>query len=110
MKVVDAAVHVFVGALGFFDFETIEGFGVDDAFDVFFAINDGEIGKTRFVESVKDEGSEDFGVLYEDNARPRSHEVGDMAVIETHNGGEASAVCSIQNTMRGATDDADKIL
>lgn len=92
VEIMNAAIHVFVGAFGFFYFQTIEGFGMDDAFNVFFAVNDGKIGKTRFVESVKDERAENFGILDEDDTSLRRHEVKDLTIIETHNGGEASAI------------------
>lgn len=95
VEIMDAAVHVFVGALGFFDFKAIEGFGMDDAFDVFPRVNNGEIGEAGFVEFIEDEGAEDFGVFHEDDARARSHEIGNLAVIKTHDGGKASAIRGI---------------
>ena len=46
------AVHVFFGAVGFFDFERVQGFGVDDAFDFVVMVDNGEICKARFVKFV----------------------------------------------------------
>ena len=57
VEIVDVLVEIFFGAVGLFDFESVESFGVDDAFDFAFGIDDWEVGKTRFVKFVEDEGA-----------------------------------------------------
>ena len=52
MKIIDVFVHVFFGAVGFFDFESIQGFGMDDAFDFVMVVDHWKISKTRFVEFI----------------------------------------------------------
>ena len=52
MEIIDIFVYIFVGAVGFFDFEGVEGFGVDDAFDFAVAIYYWEIGEAGFIELV----------------------------------------------------------
>ncbi len=61
MEKIEIFVEIFVGAVGFFDFESVQGFGADNAFDFVVAVDHGENGETRFVELVEDKRPEDFG-------------------------------------------------
>lgn len=49
VKVVEFFVEVFFGAVGFFDFECVESFGVNDAFDFAAVIDNWKIGEAGFV-------------------------------------------------------------
>lgn len=60
MEIIDGFIEVFFGAVGFFDFKSVEGFGMDDAFDFFAGIDDGEIGEAGLVELVQSEGAKYF--------------------------------------------------
>ena len=52
MKEIDATIEVFFGAVGFFDFEGVKCFGMNNTKNFFFVIYDGKIGKTGFVKFV----------------------------------------------------------
>lgn len=65
---------------------------MDDAFDFAFGVDDGEVGKTRFVKFVENEWAEDFFAPYKDHFAFRNHEVFDFAGIKAHDGGDAIAV------------------
>ena len=52
VEIIDGRVEIFGGAVGLFDFKSVEGFGMDNSKDLVAFINDGEIGKTGFVEFV----------------------------------------------------------
>lgn len=110
MKVVNGAIEVFFGAVGFFDCESVESFGVDDADNFFFAVDDWKIGEAGFVELVKDEGAEDFFIGHENHFGFRNHEVVNSTVVETHDGSNAVTVLAAQDAARGALQDGDKIL
>ena len=53
MEEVEGFVHLFFGTVGFFDFEGVQGFGVNDADDLVVVVDYGKISKTGFVEFVK---------------------------------------------------------
>ena len=61
MEKIEIFVEIFVGAVGFFDFESVQSFGADNAFDFVMTVNHGKDGETRFVEFVEDKRTEDFG-------------------------------------------------
>lgn len=60
MKIIDSLIEVFFGAVGFFDFKSIEGFGMYDAFDFFTGVNDWEISEAGLVELVQSERAKYF--------------------------------------------------
>ena len=108
MEVINDGVEVFGGAVGFFDFEGIQGFGVDDAEDFVVSVDNREVGEAGFVEAVQCKRAEDFGVFDKDHVRLRRHEVFDLAVFKTHDGGDAVAVLVAQDVSRGALEDGDE--
>ena len=73
MKIVDGFVHVFFGAIGFFDFESVESFGMNNANDFITIVNDGEIGEAGFVEFIKCKWTEDFFTVYKNKFFFGSH-------------------------------------
>ena len=75
MEVVEISIEIFLGAIGLFDFEGIEGFGVNDAFDLALTIDNREIGKTGFVEFVENEGTKDFFAFDEDHLVLGDHKI-----------------------------------
>lgn len=108
MEIGDVFIEVFFGTVGSFNFESIEGFSVNDAFDFFLAVDDREIGEAGFVKLVEDEGPEKFFFIDEDHFFFRNHEVFDGAVIEAHDGGDAVAILRAKNGMRGTFQEVDK--
>ena len=52
MEIIDFFIKIFFGAIGFFDFKSVEGFGVDDTFDSIVVIDYWEISETRFIEFI----------------------------------------------------------
>ena len=62
----NGGVHIFFSTVGFFDFQSIKCFSVDNADNFIVSISDGEVGKTRFVEFVEYEGTEYFLVFDKD--------------------------------------------
>ena len=62
-EIIDGGVEVFAGTVGFFDFESIEGLGMDDAESFAFAVDDRKVSEAGFVELVESERAEDFGVF-----------------------------------------------
>lgn len=108
MEVIDDGVEVFGGAVGFFDFESVEGFGVDDAEDFVVSVNNREVGEAGFVETIQSERAEDFGVFDEDHVGFRSHEIFDLAVFKTHDSGDTVAVLVAQDITGGALEDSDE--
>ena len=75
---------------------------MDDALDFVFAIDDGEISEAGFVEFVEDERAEDFGGFDEDHFGFWYHEVGNFAIVETHDGGNTVAIGGREDGLRSA--------
>ena len=109
MEVVDGFVHVFVGAVGVFNFEGVQCFGVDDAFDVLAGVDDGEISEAGFEELVEGEGAEDVGAFDKEHFGFWNHEFVDFAFVEAHNGGDAVAVFAVDNGFRSTLKYTDEI-
>ena len=82
---------------------------MDDAFDFAFGVDDGEVGKAGFVKFVEDERTEDFFALDKDHFVLGNHEVFDLARVKAHDGGDAIAICIIDDVARGAPKDVDKV-
>ena len=53
MEITDIFIEIFFGAVGFFDFESVQGFGVDNSLNFVFVVDDGKISKTGAVEFIK---------------------------------------------------------
>ena len=65
---------------------------MDDAFDFAVIVDNGEIGEAGFIELVESEGAENFLLAYENHFILWHHEVADFFVVETHDGGDATAI------------------
>ena len=92
VEVIYVFIEILGGAVGFFNFESIESFGVDHAEDFILIINEGEISKAGFIEFIENEGAEDFGVFNENHIFFRNHEIPNRAAIKAHNGSDAVAI------------------
>lgn len=97
MEIIDGFVHVFVGAVGVFDFEGIQSFSVDDTFDVLAGVDDGKISKAGFEELVEDEGAKNICTFHEDHFRFWDHELRNFAFVKTHDGSDAVTVFARDN-------------
>ncbi len=91
MDKIEIFVKIFVGAIGFFDFEGIQSFGANDAFDFVMIIDYREDCKTRFIEFVKDKWTENVRSFDKNHVGALDHEVSDEAIIKTHDGRNAGA-------------------
>ena len=65
---------------------------MNDAENFIFIIDNGEIGKTGFIEFIKNKRAEDFGVFDKNHVFFRDHEVSYRAVVKTHDGSDAVAI------------------
>lgn len=92
MEIVYSAVEIFFGAIGFFDGESVKGFGVENAFDLAVDVGDGETSEARLVEFVEGEGTKNFVGANKNHFGFGKHEVLNGTIVETHDGGNAVAV------------------
>ena len=70
---------------------------MNNAFDVVFRIDDGEVRETRFVEFVENQGAKDFFSIDEDHFGFFNHELADRASVKTHDSSDAIAIFGSKN-------------
>lgn len=92
MEIIDGGVEIFAGAVGFFDFESVEGFGMDDANNFAASVGDRKLSETRLIEFVENKRTENLLVTNKRYLTFGRHEIFDVAFVETHDGGNTIAV------------------
>lgn len=110
LEIMHSGVEVFAGAVGFFDCQGVEGFGMNDADDLVGGVYNGEMGKAGFVKLIEGKRAEDLVAVNVKDFGFRYHKVADFTVFKTHNSGYPVAIFAAEDRLGSALHDTYEIL